>query len=246
MNLILLGPEDFAGAGRARISGERLLHLRKVLKIESGDSVRVGLLGGKTGRGKLLSIDKRSAELEVVLDGEPPPAQPLTLVLALPRPHSLRKVLFFAAETGIGEVHLVRARRVEKSYFSSKMLEPRKIDEILRLGLMQGERTVPPTVRVHHRFRPFAEEVLPSLAEGVLAVFGHPGAPPLWRLPPPLARRPRSLLSVGPEGGWVPYEEDKLAEAGLAPVSPGPSILRVEDAVTALAAQIAFLRREEM
>jgi RsmE family RNA methyltransferase len=41
-------------------------------------------------------------------------------------------------------------------------------------------------------------------------------------------------LAIGPEGGWIPYELEKLVAAGLQPVQLGERILRVETAVTAL------------
>jgi RsmE family RNA methyltransferase len=45
-------------------------------------------------------------------------------------------------------------------------------------------------------------------------------------------------LAIGPEGGWIPYEVDLLAKAGLQPVQLGARILRVETAVTALLSRI--------
>ena len=45
-------------------------------------------------------------------------------------------------------------------------------------------------------------------------------------------------MAIGPEGGWIPYEVEKLAAAGLQPVQLGERILRVETAVSALLARL--------
>ena len=63
---------------------------------------------------------------------------------------------------------------------------------------------------------------------------GHPGDYPAC----PRAVSEAVTLAIGPEGGWIPYEVDKLQEAGLAPVQLGERILRVETAVTALLARL--------
>ncbi len=47
-----------------------------------------------------------------------------------------------------------------------------------------------------------------------------------------------TLLTVGPEGGFIPYEVEKLNEAGLKAISPGPRIMRVETALTAFIAKL--------
>ena len=39
---------------------------------------------------------------------------------------------------------------------------------------------------------------------------------------------------VGPEGGFIPYEVEKLQAAGCEPVSLGARILRVENAISSL------------
>ncbi|KIQ00465.1 MULTISPECIES: 16S rRNA (uracil(1498)-N(3))-methyltransferase [Pseudomonas] len=234
MNLLLLEDGDFIAADRVRLDGRRLTHLHEVHRAESGDTLRVGRLGGEMGRGQLLQLEADSAELQVSFDQPPPAKLPLTLLLALPRPKMLKRVLQSVAAMGVPRLILLNSYRVEKSFWQTPFLEPAAIREQLILGLEQARDTVLPEVIVEKRFKPFVEDRLPQLAAGTLGLVGHPGLYPAC----PRAVEQPVTLAIGPEGGWIPYEVDKLAEAGLQPVQLGERILRVETAVTALLARL--------
>ncbi len=81
MNLLLLEADDFVGEQRVRLAGRRLAHVRKVHGAIEGDDLRVGLVGGKIGRGRIERIDENALEMNVQLDIEPPKPLPLRLVL---------------------------------------------------------------------------------------------------------------------------------------------------------------------
>ena len=234
MNLLLLEDADFVAADRAVLSGRRLKHLHEVHGAESGDSLRVGRLGGLMGRGTLLTLDEQHAELRVELDQPPPTKLPLTLLLALPRPKMLKRVLQTVAAMGVPRLVLLNSYRVEKSFWQTPFLEPEAIREQLLLGLEQARDTVLPEVSIEKRFKPFVEDRLPAISAGTLGLVGHPGDYPAC----PRAVSEPVTLAIGPEGGWIPYEVDKLQEAGLAPVQLGERILRVETAVPALLARL--------
>ncbi len=235
MNLLLLEDADFVAADRAVLSGRRLKHLHEVHGAESGDSLRVGRLGGLMGRGTLLTLDEQHAELRVELDQPPPTKLPLTLLLALPRPKMLKRVLQTVAAMGVPRLVLLNSYRVEKSFWQTPFLEPEAIREQLLLGLEQARDTVLPEVSIEKRFKPFVEDRLPAISADTLGLVGHPGDYPAC----PRAVNEAVTLAIGPEGGWIPYEVDKLQEAGLAPVQLGERILRVETAVPALLARLS-------
>ncbi|AEF24171.1 16S rRNA (uracil(1498)-N(3))-methyltransferase [Pseudomonas fulva] len=234
MNLLLLEDGDFIAADRVRLSGRRLTHLNEVHRAENGDTLRVGRLGGQMGRGQLLQLDATSAELQVAFDQPPPTKLPITLLLALPRPKMLKRVLQSVSAMGVPRLVLLNSYRVEKSFWQTPFLEPEAIREQLILGLEQARDTVLPEVIIEKRFKPFVEDRLPQLAAGTLGLTGHPGDYPAC----PRAVEQPVTLAIGPEGGWIPYEVEKLAEAGLQPVQMGERILRVETAVTALLARL--------
>ncbi|MGE7958149.1 16S rRNA (uracil(1498)-N(3))-methyltransferase [Pseudomonas sp. NPDC089530] len=234
MNLLLLEEADFIAADRAILRDRRLTHMQEVHRAAVGDSLRVGRIGGLMGSAELLRLEAREAELQVRLDQPPPAKLPLTLVLALPRPKMLRRVLQTVAAMGVPRLVLVNSYRVEKSFWQTPFLEPEAIREQLILGLEQARDSVLPEVVIEKRFKPFVEDRLPAWVEGTLGLVGHPGQYPAC---------PRGLdepvtLAIGPEGGWIPYEIDLLGKAGLQPVQLGERILRVETAVTALLARL--------
>ncbi|MGE8360771.1 16S rRNA (uracil(1498)-N(3))-methyltransferase [Pseudomonas sp.] len=234
MNLLLLEDSDFVAADRALLSGRRLKHLHEVHRAEAGDSLRVGRLNGAMGRGQLLRLEADEAELQVTLDQPAPAKLPLTLLLALPRPKMLKRVLQTVSAMGVPRLVLLNSYRVEKSFWQTPFLEPEAIREQLILGLEQARDTVLPEVIIEKRFKPFVEDRLPALVGDSLGLVGHPGDYPAC----PRAVEQPVTLAIGPEGGWIPYEVEKLQEAGLQPVQLGERILRVETAVTALLARL--------
>ncbi|WAH58418.1 16S rRNA (uracil(1498)-N(3))-methyltransferase [Pseudomonas silvicola] len=234
MNLLLLEEADFIAADRVVLRDRRLVHMQEVHGVAVGDSLRVGRIGGLMGRAEVVRLEPREAELQVVLDQAPPAKLPLTLVLALPRPKMLRRVFQTIATMGVAKVILVNSYRVEKSFWQTPFLQAEAIRENLVLGLEQARDTVLPEIIIEKRFKPFVEDRLPAITDGTLGLVGHPGDYP----PCPRALQEPVTLAIGPEGGWIPYEVDLLAKAGLSPVQLGERILRVETAVTALLARL--------
>jgi RsmE family RNA methyltransferase len=234
VNLLLLEDADFISADRVILRDRRLTHMQEVHRSEVGDTLRVGRLGGLLGSAQLMRLESHEAELHISLDRAPPAKLPLTLILALPRPKMLRRVFQTVATMGVPRVILVNSYRVEKSFWQTPFLEPEAIREQLILGLEQARDSVLPEIIIEKRFKPFVEDRLPQIVEGTLGLVGHPGN---------YAACPRDVdqpvtLAIGPEGGWIPYEVDLLAKAGLQPVQLGERILRVETAVAALLARL--------
>jgi len=112
MNLILLFKDDFVGENKVRLEGRRLRHMLEVCRPVKGDELRVGLAGGLTGAGRITSLTAVSLEMEVGLTEDPPAGLPLTLILALPRPKVLRRVLLSATAMGVKRIFLLNSFRV--------------------------------------------------------------------------------------------------------------------------------------
>ena len=230
MNLILLLEEDFLHSDRVCLSGRRYDHIVNIHRAAVGDKLRVGLLNGLIGHGRVLSLNSDELEIETFLDRQPPEPLPVTLLLALPRPKMLRRILQSITSMGVKEIYLINSYRVDKSFWNSPLLQPEKLQEPLILGLEQSCDTVLPQIYLRPRFKPFVEDELPDISSGTTAYVAHPG----MGVDCPRNLRPPASLAIGPEGGFIPYEVEKLQSCSFIPINLGERILRVETAVPVL------------
>ena len=230
MNLILLFPDDFLDDRRVRLTGRRREHVMHVHRAAVGDALIVGVAGGRIGTGEVTRLDDEALEMMVTLNEDPPSPLALTLVLALPRPKVLNRVIAGVTSLGVKRIFLINAWRVEKSYWKSPRMSEENLLAQRILGLEQARDTMLPSIEVRRLFRPFVEEVLPSIARDSLALVAHPTA---------VAECPRGVerpvtLAIGPEGGFIDREIASLENIGFMPVALGPRILRVETAVASV------------
>jgi RsmE family RNA methyltransferase len=234
MNLILLYESDFINDTTVCISGSRGEQVRFLHGAARGDRLRVGALNGNLGSGEVIARDSKSITMNVTLDAPPPQPSPLTLLIALPRPKSLRRILHCATTMGVKHIVCINSWRVEKSYWSSPVLRETNIREILCTALEQARDTVLPRVELRRLFKPFVEDELPGIVKNALALCAHPSAAQLC----PRRMERTVICAVGPEGGFIQYEIDSLQRCGFTTVSLGQRILTVEQAVCAVCARL--------
>lgn len=234
MNLILLTPQDCPQPNLAVLTGRRLQHVLSVHQAQVGQILRVGMLNGLMGEGEIIHLDQHELQLNFTLTQTPPAKLPLTLLLALPRPKMLKRILQTVATMGVQRLVLMNSYRVEKSFWDSPFLQSEAIQQELILGLEQARDTVLPEIILEKRFKPFVEDRLPSLSANTLRLVAHPIAEQSC----PRAVNQPVTLAIGCEGGFIPYEVDLLAQQGFVAVELGERILRVETAVTALVARL--------
>jgi RsmE family RNA methyltransferase len=234
MNLILLTPQDCPQTNTATLTGRRLQHVLSIHQAQVGQTLRVGMVNGLMGEAEITRLDERELHLQFNLTQPPPAKLPLTLLLALPRPKMLKRILQTVATMGVERLVLMNSYRVEKSFWHSPFLQPEAIEHELILGLEQARDTVLPEVVLEKRFKPFVEDRLANLSADTLRLVAHPIAEQLC----PRAVNQPVTLAIGCEGGFIPYEVDLLVQQGFQAVELGERILRVETAVTALIARL--------
>jgi len=230
-----------------RLDGRRAAHLRQVLHVEVGQRLRAGIVRGPRLPALVRAVGPRLIELELELAAAVvDPVPTLELVLALPRPKALPRILEAAASFGLRRLDVVNAWRVDRAYFDSPKVTIEAMTEHLWLGCEQGRHTHLPEVAIHRRLLPFLEEEWPmrrqAAPERQLLAF-HPEA--RCQLEEAVMSRGGTPFTVfvGPDGGFVESELRTLGKVGATLVGLGKAVLRTEIAVVAVLSQLALLAR---
>jgi len=108
MNLLLFEHGELDGSF-LNLADRRADHIIQVLGLQEGDTLRVGMLNGKLGSARVVSIKGGRVELEVLLNATPPDIPEIELILALPRPIMLQRILKQATVLGVCRFHLIRS-----------------------------------------------------------------------------------------------------------------------------------------
>ncbi len=234
MNIILIEKKDFIkNDATALIDDRRFSHISKILKPSLGTQFKCGEIGGKMGSGIVSKITDSSIEIDVDLNEEPPKKAEIDLVVALPRPQFLKRIIQSAVSMGVPNIFFIHSERVEKSYWQTPLLNKDSLREQMLLGLEQAGDTILPSVTLCRFFKPFVEDTVPGIIKDRTAILAHPYSNNQCsqNTSGPV------ILAIGPEGGFLPYEVDKLTKAGFLPVTMGHRILKTETAVVALIAK---------
>ncbi len=230
MNILLIEPNEICN-GVCTLSDARSEHLRTFLHAVPGSRFRLGVTDSLLGWGTVTAVSNTEVTFSVELT-EPALDPWFDLILAIPRPRSLKRIFFQTAAMGVRKLWLVGAQKVEKSYFSMHLLRPENSRPVLVDGCMQGRTTRIPEIAIVPKLRDLWEQ-LPS--ESTLRLIANPAE----RAPDFSASSSAPvLLAVGPDGGWTETENDAFAQHGFQPITLGPRPLRTDTAVIALAAVI--------
>ena len=250
MNLLLLEP----GERVLDRSDPRARHIRKVLRLRTGDEVRAGELGGPVGVARIADDDRGTFALEFEPREAPPALPPVCLMLGHPRPIVLRRLLRDLTAIGPAGIVVTHTDLGEKSYYESNLWAD--VRTPLIDGAAQGGTTLLPSVRRAGSLAEAAaaaDSILADASFGVSRVRREPRRLVLHgdgaavsvaaadadrpQAPPAIAEAlgasdpgTRVVLAVGSERGWTAREVDALAGLGFVAATLGDRVLRTETA----------------
>jgi RsmE family RNA methyltransferase len=208
----------------------RAEHVLKVLRRQIGDPFDVGLVDGPLGKGTLAAISDATLTLTFVWGPPPAPADPITLLLGLPRPQTARDILRDATTLGVGALHFVTTERSDPNYAAATLWTSGEWRRHSLAGAAQAFTTRLPAVTSNHTLAT-ALAALPADSTQRLALDNYeaPNALSTCQL---LDDKP-VVLALGPERGWGPADRAALRAYGFTLVHLGPRVLRSETAVIA-------------
>lgn len=177
MNVILLPKANFAVHTSADEASHQIAHITdpnsiahvyKVLRLGINDTLKIGQLGGNLGVARIANMTSTAITLDkVTLTQPPPPKLGISVILALPRPKVLRRLIMDMTALGVDDIILVNSCRTQKSYWQSPLLE--RVPEFVQEGLQQAVDTIVPNVYFKKRLRPFVEDELALILASMLA-----------------------------------------------------------------------------
>lgn len=237
MNLILLRAEELDGDRQVTLTDRRFVHSRDVLRVALGDRLRVGVLGGERFDAEIVAWSDGGCVLKLGETIEPLPEPRIDLLLALPRPKCLRRLWPQIAAMGVGRIFIVNAERVERNYWGSRFLDPEEYRPLVEEGLEQAGDTRMPEIRVLRRLKPFVEDELATAYIDGFKLLAHPlRGQDVDKGTINFSGAGRTLVAVGPEGGWSDYELRLFDANGFQRFGLGARTLRTDTACIALLA----------
>ena len=239
MNLILFEPEEVKADMTVQLAAGdiRTVHLRKILKAEPGTGFEAGIIDGMKGRAVINEFREGAAVLSFEPGSESPELHPLTLILGLSRPPTVKKVLKEATALGVRRFILCGTENGERSYIESSALKHENIRKILIEGAQQAVCTRLPEVRIEHSLRCALESIEGEYQSQNLIALDNVEASlslsDLWSESSSHGNNDipaETVLAVGSERGWTARERDRLKKAGFSLCSLGERVLRTETA----------------
>ncbi len=226
MNILLFNENE----NHLSLNDKRAEHIRKVLRLSVGDSFKAGIINGKQGVAKIVSLDN-GIDLEFDFSSDNSLLYPLTLIVAQVRPICMKRILREAVSLGVARLILPISELGEKSYLDSSLYKNGEYKDILIDGAMQSGVTGVSECILSGSVEEaisFISNVSFSSSGERLLLDNVIGSTPLSALD----LKDRAVtLAIGPERGWTEHERSIFLSNGFTPCLLGSRILRTETAV---------------
>ena len=222
----------------ARITGDDVKHIRKVLRLEKGDTVSVSNGHGTDWTGRIEQFDGDAVILSLS-DEHPALTESrvrVTLFQGIPKTGKMESIVQKCVELGVDTIVPVcfsRCVAIPKGDYEKKLVRYRRV---AFEACKQSRRGMIPDVLAP--VTPAGIDV--SAFDTVFVAYEEEHEKTLKAALRDRDPGTRIAVVVGPEGGLEPEEVRLLKERGAIPVSLGARILRTETAGPAILANVLY------
>jgi 16S rRNA (uracil1498-N3)-methyltransferase len=248
MNSIVLLPDELKNENEFEIVGSRFLELQKRHQLNCGNTLKAGIYNGNRGSIKILDSSNSGCSGNYVFNQDSFSRLPITVLLGISRPPTVKKVIHAVTTLGIEELILFRSEYSEKSYFDSKILSEDSILREVLLSLEQACDTKPPKISVVklNLQNLFQNSLEKNISESA-CYFGHTQDSENSDISSSIRNgclKKSVCLGIGSEKGWSQNEIELLTRYGFDKISFGSRMLRVEVALNVLIGVIATIQKK--
>ncbi len=209
----------------------RHAHIKRVLRRTVGDSFDCGWINAALGKAVIAGDDAAGLRLEFQWGVAPPPLDPFTLLVGLPRPQTARKMLRELTALGVARLYFFHAAKGEPSYAASALWNSGEVRRHLIDGAQQAFCVRLPEVVVFPSLESAIEAAPAEDARVAMDVYEGSVSAGDLRLPGAAA-----TFAFGPERGWDGSERAILRQRGFTLAHLGRRVLRAETACVAAVA----------
>ena len=216
---------DWLQEDRAGVEGARAHHLARVVRLKPGESVEVSD-GQRLFKAEVETASGKEVlfRLAEELDA-PAPALWLEVHLAIIKFPRFELAVEKLTELGVSAIVPVAAERSDKGLVRGALKRLERWRAIAEAAAEQSRRMAPPEITEP---APLAEALARPASQRIFLDFE---APPLRNVFE--ANAERTVLLIGPEGGWTEQERNTALAAGAIAASCGQTVLRTETAAIA-------------
>ena len=205
-------------------------HLRRVLRVKAGATVRLFDGRGREVEARVTSVDRAAVVAEI---GEPVAPSPewgvrVTLAQAILKGDKTDDVVRDAVMMGVAAIQPLLTARTDVP--AAAFSHGRRIERWHRIAVSSAKqcgRAVVPPVLAPCSLAECLAEARAGARLMLVEPAASPSAPVFW---PPADASRAAIVLVGPEGGWADDEVAQALSAGFLPVSLGPRTLRADAA----------------
>lgn len=224
--------------GTARINGEDVKHISKVLRLKAGDSVELCDTRGKECEARIISVMSNFVMLKTGEwhDNQAEPFHKVTLFQCIPKAGKMETIIQKCVELGVMRIVPVQSARcvpVQKNDYQKRL---ERYQRVSLEAAKQSKRGLVPLIKMPVQL----SQIDLGGFDNVFVAYEGEGETSFKAALAKAELGGRIALIVGPEGGFEPEEIEALSQKGCIAVSLGKRILRTETAGMAMLAQLMY------